>query len=51
MSGAQVDWLDKELAQYSKKPTIIFFHAPLKDTLLTYNKSVNTPNFITQPEK
>lgn len=51
MSEAQVDWLDKELAQYPQKPTIVFFHAPLKDTLLTYNKSVNTPNFITQPEK
>ncbi|MBP2630573.1 MAG: metallophosphoesterase [Firmicutes bacterium] len=51
MSEAQVDWLNKELAQYPQKPTIIFFHAPLKDTLLNYNKSVNTPNFITQPEK
>lgn len=51
MSEAQIEWLNKELAQYSSYPTIIFFHAPLKDTLFTYNKSVNTPDFITEPEK
>ncbi len=26
------------------------FHAPLKNTLITYNNTVNTPDFIAQPE-
>lgn len=46
----QLAWLKEELTRHEGKPTLVFFHAPLKDTLLSYNKSVNTPNFITQPE-
>lgn len=51
LSEEQLDWLNHQLVQYTKKPTIIFFHAPLNNTLLSYNRTVNTPNFITQPEK
>lgn len=49
MSQTQLAWLSGELERYKQNPTILFFHAPLKNTLLKYNKSVNTPNFIAQP--
>ena len=49
MSPAQLDWLREELAAHKKEPTIVFFHAPLQDTLLPYNHTANKPDFIAQP--
>jgi len=51
VSAGQMDWLRSELARNKGLPTIIFFHAPLKGTLKNYNKDVNTPNFVAQPEE
>lgn len=51
ISAVQIDWLRSELARDKTLPTIIFFHAPLKGTLHNYNKNVNTPNYIAQPEE
>jgi predicted phosphodiesterase len=49
MSEEEIDWLRGQLAQHVERPTIIFFHAPLQDTLLSYNKTANTPDFVAQP--
>lgn len=51
MSEEQLAWLRKELAGHSDKPTLIFFHAPLKGTVSNYRESANTPDFVAQPEK
>ncbi|MFZ2447206.1 MAG: metallophosphoesterase [Syntrophobacteraceae bacterium] len=49
MSDKQIEWLSRELDKNRKTPTIIFFHAPLKDTLPNDGKHYNTPDFIAQP--
>jgi len=49
MSPAQLEWVRRELAAHKKEPTIVFFHAPLQDTLLPYNHTANKPDFIAQP--
>ena len=51
VSPQQLQWFEKELKQNASAPTIVFFHSPLAGTLLSYNKFVNTPNFITQPRQ
>ncbi len=51
LSDRQLKWLDGELKKDPAAPTIIFCHAPLAGTLAQYNKSVNTPNFVVQPEQ
>jgi len=51
LSKEQLAWLEKELQSHPKMPTIVFFHAPLDNTLETYNRWVNTPNFVAQPKK
>ena len=43
-------WFEQELARHPERPTLVFFHAPLNHTLETYNKTINTPSFIAQPE-
>lgn len=51
MLDEQIDWLRQDLESHRDETTLIFFHGPLKDTLLTYGKKINTPEFIAQPEK
>lgn len=51
MSDRQIGWLRAELEKNKDKPTIIFFHAPLKGTLRNYNSDANTPDFIAQPHE
>lgn len=51
MSEQQLKWLSSELGEYAQMPTIVFFHAPLAGTLLSYNKQVNTPDFIANPQE
>ncbi len=49
MSSAELNWLKKTLAENKKCPTIIFFHGPLKGTLISYTPKVNGPQYIAQP--
>ena len=49
LSEEQLKWFTNELQTYPKKPTIVFFHAPLNNTLETYKHWVNTPSFVAQP--
>jgi Predicted phosphohydrolases len=51
LSDRQLGWLRQELKENPTSPTVIFYHAPLSGTLETYNKDVNTPDFIAQPEQ
>jgi predicted MPP superfamily phosphohydrolase len=51
ISKPQLDWLSAILKKNQKKPTLIFFHAPLKGTAFaTDSKDVDKPQFIAQPE-
>ena len=50
-SHQQMTWLANVLAENKTRPTIIFAHAPLAGTLTNYNKNINTPSFIAQPEQ
>ena len=50
ISPTQMAWFRQELERHRQRPTIIFFHAPLDGTLDSYNRNVNTPNFVAQPE-
>lgn len=49
MSSRQLDWLRAELDRHKATPTVIFFHAPLRGTLLDYNLRVNTDDYVAQP--
>jgi 3',5'-cyclic-AMP phosphodiesterase len=49
ISKEQLDWLRSELKHDNKKPTIIFFHAPLFGTLSNNSQYANTIDFIAQP--
>lgn len=51
LSPTQLRWFENELQTHSRIPTIVFFHAPLNHTLETYNRWVNTPNFVAQPKE
>lgn len=50
-SGKQLQWLRGELEKHKEKPTLIFTHSPLKDTLTAYNGYANSPNFYAQPHE
>jgi Icc protein len=45
----QLNWLKSQLARYKSKPTIIFFHAPLKGTLTGNNQDAHDPADMAQP--
>ncbi len=49
ISDEQLSWFNNELKKNPKKPTIVFFHAPLNHTLESYKHWVNTPSFVAQP--
>lgn len=51
LSDEQLTWIEHELQKHPKMPTIVFFHAPLDNTLETYRHWVNTPDFIAQPKE
>lgn len=51
ISDEQMLWLQKTLEQNKNKPTLIFCHAPLRDTLRGYNNKVNKGNDIVHPAK
>jgi hypothetical protein len=41
--------LRAELRRHSTTPTVIFFHAPLRGTLLDFNDRVNKDDYVAQP--
>jgi Icc protein len=49
ISARQLDWLRAELRRHSTTPTVIFFHAPLRGTLLDFNDRVNKDDYVAQP--
>ena len=51
LSQKQLEWLQGEIASHANSPIIFFCHAPLKNTLLNYHKSINTPKATAQPEQ
>ena len=50
ISEKQLDWLRSELGKNKSKPTIVFFHAPLRGTLEGNNHPGESGNFIAQPD-
>jgi predicted MPP superfamily phosphohydrolase len=51
ISGKSLGWLETELVKNRDAPTLIFFHAPLKGTLMSKNRSAEDNNFIAQPHR
>jgi Icc protein len=51
ISGDQLKWLQAELSKKKEIPTIIFFHAPLKGTIMGEHKWLVNDKNIAQPEK
>jgi hypothetical protein len=49
ISSGQLDWLRDRLREAPTTPTVIFFHAPLRGTLLDYNDRANRDSFVAQP--
>jgi len=49
LSEDQIAWLKALLERHRDLPTIVFFHAPLRGTLMAYNERVDTAGFIAQP--
>ncbi|MBQ5419697.1 MAG: metallophosphoesterase [Selenomonas sp.] len=50
LSAAQLAWLQKEIASHKNGPLLFFCHGPLKGTLRTYNKKINTVSATAQPD-
>jgi len=50
LSQEELTWFEHELISHPQTPTIVFFHAPLDNTLENYNHWANTPNFVAQPK-
>lgn len=50
ISEESLAWLENELGQNKGIPAIVFFHAPLKGTLMSENHSAEREDFIAQPE-
>ena len=50
LSAAQLAWLQQELATHKNGPVLFFCHGPLKGTLRTYNKKINTVSATAQPD-
>lgn len=51
ISARSLKWLEAELARDKGAPTLIFFHAPLKGTLMSKNRSAEDDNFVAQPHR
>ncbi len=50
ISDRQLNWLRDELRKHRATPTVIFFHAPLRGTLLDFNDHANKDDFVAQPQ-
>jgi hypothetical protein len=51
LSSPQLAWARAELARHQGRPTIVFFHGPLKGTAEGVNLYVGNPDFHAQPEE
>jgi len=49
VSDRQLEWLRAELGKHRATPTVIFYHAPLRGTLLDFNDHANKDDFVAQP--
>lgn len=50
LSAEQLAWLQQEIATHKNGPVLFFCHGPLKGTLRTYNKKINTVSATAQPD-
>ena len=50
LSAEQLAWLQQEIATHKNGPVFFFCHGPLKGTLRTYNKKINTVSATAQPD-
>lgn len=50
LSAEQLAWLQQEIANHKNGPVFFFCHGPLKGTLRTYNKKINTVSATAQPD-
>lgn len=51
LSPGSLKWLREELDGNKGMPALIFFHAPLKGTIMSENDSPERDDFIAQPER
>jgi Icc protein len=51
ISTPQYKWFSTVLSANKDRPTIVFFHAPLEGTLDSYNKHINTDDYVAQPRR
>jgi len=51
VSDRQLEWLRAELGKHRATPTVIFYHAPLRGTLLDYNDRTNKDDFVAHPTR
>ena len=49
LSSDQITWFEAELESHKGMPTIVFFHSPLKGTLIKGNGPAMNPDFWAQP--
>lgn len=49
MSKEEMEWLKSTLQENKNSPTIIFYHAPLSDTMIPYNDKIGNPRNFAQP--
>ncbi|WP_028129886.1 metallophosphoesterase [Selenomonas sp. AE3005] len=50
LSAEQLAWLQQEIATHKNGPVLFFCHGPLKGTLRTYNKKINTVSATAKPD-
>lgn len=50
LSAEQLAWLQQEIATHKNGSVLFFCHGPLKGTLRTYNKKINTVSATAQPD-
>jgi len=50
LSAEQLAWLQQKIATHKNGPVLFFCHGPLKGTLRTYNKKINTVSATAQPD-
>ena len=51
IADEQLAWLKKEIAAHRHGPILFFFHGPIRGTLRTYNKKINTVAATAQPSQ
>ena len=49
LSEESLLWMENKLKENAGRPTIVFFHAPLKGTLMSSNRGAETADFVAQP--